>query len=367
MFKRIKRQRRINLALQGGGAHGAFSWGVLERLLDDDAIDYGWISATSAGAVNAAAMVAGLAEGGRPAAKAKLRAVWEAVHKAGVPDLMRLNPFLAGISRSNAVTQMAQMFSPYDFNPMGFDPLRRLLEAHIDFAALRATPGPELLIAATDIATGAPRLFRRAEITVEAILASACLPTLHHAVRIDGGAYWDGGFSANPDLLTLARQSPVEDTLLVLLTPFVKPGVPTTAREIAGHVNHLTFNAPLLREIEAIGAARRAHRPGWLGRINADERVATHRFHLIDASRYVQNLAPESKGQPEMQMLNYLHGTGIAETGKWLQRHLGDIGVRETADLPQRLAHARARARSTDVVGDVNAGGAGVASTAAAE
>src|SRR5262249_32709033 len=154
--------------------------------------------------------------------------------KAGVPDLVRLNPWLAGLSRSNALAQVAQMFSPYDFNPLGFDPLRKLLEAHIDFAALRQEAGPELLIAATSVATGRSRLFRRSEITVEAVLASACLPTLHHAVTIDGQAYWDGGFSANPDLVTLGRESPVEDTLIVKLSAPDSNGVPTSTREIAG-------------------------------------------------------------------------------------------------------------------------------------
>ena len=343
MFDRFKPKCRLNLALQGGGAHGAFTWGVLDRLADEASLEFGWISATSAGAVNAAAFAAGLAEGGPAGAKAKLAAVWEAVHKAGVPDLLRLNPFLAGISRSGTMAQMAQLFSPYDFNPLGFDPLRRLLEAHIDFAMLRRTRGPELLMAATDITTGATRLFRRAEITVEAVLASACLPTLHHAVRIGNAAYWDGGFSANPDLITLARESPVGDTLLVQLTPFVKTGVPTGAREIAAHVSHLTFNAPLIREIETLELIRRGGRSRSLFARDPDRRVVDHRFHLVDASRYTLALAPDTMGKPELQLLNYLHGTGIAETGKWLERHLKQIGRMETADLGQRLAHARAR------------------------
>ncbi|HJU30509.1 MAG TPA: patatin-like phospholipase family protein, partial [Hyphomicrobiaceae bacterium] len=142
----FRRKQRLNLALEGGGAHGAFTWGVLERLLEEEAIEVGWISGTSAGAVNAVALAAGLAEGGRATARAKLRAVWEAVAKAGVPDLLRNYPWLAGLSKSNALAQVAGLFSPYDFNPLNFDPLRKLLEAHVDFALLRAAPGPELLI-----------------------------------------------------------------------------------------------------------------------------------------------------------------------------------------------------------------------------
>src|SRR5512145_1177761 len=162
IFRRQRQQ--LNLALEGGGAHGAFTWGVLDRLLEERDLDIAWISATSAGAVNAAALAAGLLEDGRTGARAKLRAVWEAVAKAGVPDLVRLNPWLAGMSRSNALAQVAQLFSPYDLNPLGFDPLRKLLEDHIDFAALRASSEPELLIAATALSTGRPRLFRRREI-----------------------------------------------------------------------------------------------------------------------------------------------------------------------------------------------------------
>jgi NTE family protein len=138
MFRRQRQQ--VNLALEGGGAHGAFTWGVLDRLLEEQSLDIAWISATSAGAVNAVALAAGLLEDGRTGARAKLRAVWEAVAKAGVPDLVRLNPWLASISRSNTLAQVATLFSPYDFNPLGFDPLRKLLEAHIDFALLRASP-----------------------------------------------------------------------------------------------------------------------------------------------------------------------------------------------------------------------------------
>ena len=242
----------LNLALQGGGAHGAFTWGVVDRLLEEEWIDIGWISATSAGAVNAVALASGLLDGGREGARTELAEVWEAVQQSGVPDLLKLNPFLLGLSRSKSFAQLATLFSPYDFNPLGFDPLRRLLEQHIDFAALRSQPGPNLLIAATDVATGRARLFHRHELTVESVLASACLPMLHHAVIIDGRAYWDGGYSANPDLVNLALESPVQDTLLVQLNPTQTDELPTDARDINAHVNAVTFNQPLLREVDML-------------------------------------------------------------------------------------------------------------------
>ena len=340
----FRRSQRLNLALEGGGAHGAFTWGVLDRLLEDEALDIGWISATSAGAVNAVALAAGLVEGGRAGARAKLRAVWEAVAKAGVPDLMRLNPWLASISRSNTLAQVAALFSPYDFNPLGFDPLRKLLGAHIDFSTLRTSSGPELLIAATDVATGRARLFRRREITVEAVLASACLPTLHHAVSIDGRAYWDGGFSANPDLLTLARESPAGDTLIVKLTALDRDGLPTSAREIAARVNQLTFGQPMLRDVEVIATVRRLHgRWGWTSS-PADARLARHRFHLIEAGRFTAALAPESKGKPDIELLTYLHGAARSETEKWLARHRAGIGAKETVDLARHFLTPRTEA-----------------------
>jgi NTE family protein len=329
----FRRQQRLNLALEGGGAHGAFTWGVLDRLLEDDSPEVAWISATSAGAVNAVALAAGLLEDGRTGARARLRAVWEAVAKAGVPDLVRLNPWLASLSRSNALAQVASMFSPYDFNPLGFDPLRKLLAEHIDFAALRKTSGPELLIAATSVATGRPRLFRRAEITVESVLASACLPTLHHAVNVDGQAYWDGGFSANPDLVTLGRESPVEDTLIVKLSAIDPNGVPTSAREITGRVNQITFIQPMLRDVEVIEAVR-THYSRWVRlRSASDAHLARHRFHLIEAGRFTAALAPESKAKPDIELLTYLFNAGRSETEKWLARNRASIGRKATVDL----------------------------------
>jgi NTE family protein len=344
----FRRQQRLNLALEGGGAHGAFTWGVLDRLLEDATLEIAWISATSAGAVNAVALASGLAEDGRVGARAKLRAVWEAVAKAGVPDLVRLNPWLASLSRSSTLAQMAQLFSPYDFNPLGFDPLRKLLQDHVDFADLRSTPGPELLIAATALSTGRPRLFRRREMTVEAVLASACLPTLHHAVVIDGQAYWDGGFSANPDLVTLGRESPVADTLIVKLSGIDANGVPTSAREIAGRVNQITFMQPMLRDVEVIEAVRRNHSQSRWMRLKdtADARLAYHRFHLIEAGRFTGALAPESKAKPDIELLTYLFEAGRSETEKWLARHRGCVGSKATVDLAAHFLKPRPEVRS---------------------
>jgi NTE family protein len=305
-----------------------------------------WISGTSAGAVNAVALAAGLAAGGPAAAREKLRDVWTAVAKAAAPDLLRMIPLLAGMQRSGALARMTAVFSPYDLNPLGFDPLRKVLESHIDFSLLRTTRGPELLIAATDIATGRARLFRRAETTVEAVLASACLPTIHHAVEIEGRAYWDGGYSANPELITLALDSPVHDTLIVQLSPLLKPGLPTSARDITAHVAHVTFNQPYVRDLDLIVAAREreAARSTWWPRAEtSDRRLARHRFHLIDSGRFTSALAPDSKVRPELALLTYLFDAGSDETAKWIERNRASIGLRDTAEIARRLADARSR------------------------
>jgi NTE family protein len=336
-----RKRRRINLALQGGGAHGAFTWGVLDSLLQDEEIEFAWVSATSAGAVNAVALAAGLAAGGREAAQDTLRKVWEAVEQAGVPDLLRLNPFLFGLTRMAPLPSVSSLLSPYDFNPLGFDPLRNLLKAHIDFDKLRTSSPVELLIAATDVETGRARLFRRHELTVEAVLASACLPTLHHAVMIDGRAYLDGGFSANPDLVTLAAESPVEDTLIVQLNDPERSRAPTSAREIEARVNTITFNQPLLRDVELIVEAQDAALRRYGGRRGRLWRLRRHRFHLIDTKRYTVGLRAESKLTPDKGLLTYLHGAGRMEAHKWLERCRKSLGRRATVDLRERFLAPR--------------------------
>lgn len=336
----MTRPKRINLALQGGGAHGAFTWGVLDTLLEAGGIEIGWVSAASAGAVNAVALAAGLAEGGRDGGRAKLHEVWHAVHKAAVPDLLRHNPFLSGISNLAATSGVGRMFSPYQFNPMGFDPLRKLLSETIDFEKLRAASPIELLIAATDVSTGRARFFRRQDMTVDAVLASACLPTLHHAVEIDGRAYWDGGFSSNPDLIRIALESPVQDTILVLLNPTSKPGVPTSPLQIATETGRLTFNAPLMRDVEIIEAVREAEGSWLKRRFSRPTRLtplATHRFHMIEAGRHTAALPAGSKMKPDWDLFKYLHGAGRHETLKWLDAHRADIGRRASVDLKARF------------------------------
>ena len=342
------RKTTLNLALQGGGAHGAFTWGVLDHLLEQNLFEFRWISGTSAGAVNAVALASGLAIGGPEAARAKLRSVWQSVAKLGEPDFLRNNPFLASLARSNTAHKLAQILSPAEVNPLGLDPLRRLIESEIDFSVLRTTPGPELLIAATHVASGQARLFRRREMTVETVLASACLPMLQRAIEIDGQLYWDGGFAANPDLVTLGSESPTPDTLIVQLSPLVRSAKPSSMREINGHMLHLTFNQPYVRDLERIVAVRRlADRPSLFGRSRAtvhEQRLSAHRFHIVEAGRFTGGLSVESRGKPEHELIEYLFSAGRQQAGRWLDRNLGDIGIRDSAEIEKRLAAYRASA-----------------------
>jgi NTE family protein len=302
------------LALQGGGAHGAFTWGVLDRLLEEPDLEIDTISAASAGAVNAVAMLSGLSDGGREAARAKLDAVWQAIAKAGLPDYIRLNPFLAGLAR------VPSLVSPYTFNPLDINPLRSILAAQIDFERLEASPPAGLIISATDVATGKARLFEEHEISVDVVLASAALPTLHRSVEIGGRHYWDGGFSANPDLVTLAARSACPNTLLVLLNPARVEAVPRQVVEIANRVSSITFHQPLLRDLREI-EVRRQSAKGWRGWLApaSERRLARHRFHALSADVYTADLAPESRLQPHWELLSHLKSAGRNEAGRWLE------------------------------------------------
>jgi NTE family protein len=331
----------LNLALQGGGAHGAFTWGALEALTEEATLDVTCISATSAGAVNAVAYASGYAKGGAPEARAALEGIWTDIERAALPDFMRT------IARAS-LASITSIFSPYEFNPLGFDPLRNILKAHIDFEAVRHKAPFELLIAATDASTGRAKLFRKTEIDVEAVLASTCLPSLHKAVEVNGAHYWDGGFSANPDLVTLTGSGFAHDTLLVKLNPLVNPTLPTSAAEIAGRVNRITFNQPLLRDIALIDEAQRHMKIAAWCSSRRWRCMHRHRFHLIDAEPYTRGLPPGSSLEPDGELFRRLRTAGRNEGRQWLATAYKSVGRRATADLAG-LFLGRPRAASLEV------------------
>jgi NTE family protein len=331
ILRRDARLRCLNLALQGGGAHGAFTWGVLDSLLEIEDLRIDGISGASAGAINAVAIAAGLALDGRAGARNKLAEVWGSIADT-VPALLAPLRVLPADVVLGVATRVV---SPYQFNPFDLDPLRDVLARTIDFKRLRRAPHVQLHIAATDVADGRPRIFVTREISLEVVLASACLPHLRRAVRIGRRHYWDGGFSANPPLLPLVFERRAADTLIVLLDPLHDPELPTSAPAIARQVGRLTFNAPLRREVELIRQWRGLAAEGITLGGHRRRRLRHHRFHLIDGGEHTRSLEPASRLYPERRTLEALRDSGRTAARAWFERNFEALGQRATIDLAE--------------------------------
>lgn len=332
---------RIDLALQGGGSHGAFTWGVLDALLQDETIALDGISGTSAGALNAAVLATGMVRGGRAGARRALKDFWDDV--ASTPTAFGLDPYDA---RNHALIGANPAFeffgallrsvSPYQFNPLGINPLRAVLERHVDVAAMRSGPF-KLFINATAVTTGQPKLFAGEELGIDALLASACLPQLFQAVEIGGVPYWDGGYSGNPALWPLIYHTPALDLLLVRINPISRPGTPTTAMDILDRVNEITFNAGLVGELRAIGFVTRLLQQQ---RLDAD-RYKALRLHMIGDDAALVPLGAASKMDTSRDFLTRLHGLGQRAALAWLKTHRADLGRRSTVDIDAQFLGPR--------------------------
>lgn len=324
-----KSLKQLNLALQGGGAHGAYTWGVLDRLLEDEYLTIDAISGTSAGAVNAVALAQGFMEGGLPGARARLTAIWTDISKAG--DFLRVPSF-----DSNPATMMTRamigMFSPYDTSPLAFDPLRDILKEHIDFEGLRENSVIGLHIAATRVATGQARIFKTDEISLETVLASSCLPIMGKAVTINGEHYWDGGFSANPALRPVIFDSNTDDTLLVQLSPMTDFDLHKHIPGVSNHVSQLSFSQSLSREIELIEEMR-ALTENNLNLNQKARNLSRHRFHLIDGTPATSRFNMGSEMTPNWSMLMDLFEKGREACTLFLEAHRSDIGHKASVDL----------------------------------
>ncbi|AKC88121.1 alpha/beta hydrolase [Pseudoxanthomonas suwonensis] len=321
--------------MQGGGAHGAFTWGVLDRLLEEEWLQIDGISGTSAGAMNAAVLVDGYGKGGREGARAALAAFWRAVSDAalfspfqrGPLDVMLGRWSLDGSPLFVGMDLATRLWSPYDFNPFGFNPLRDLLEASIDFEQLTRAP-VKLFITATNVRTGRGRVFRNAELSPDVLLASACLPNMFQAVELDGEYYWDGGYSGNPTITPLVRDCDSRDTILVAINPVERAGRPTTAREILSRINEVSFNAGLLKELRMIALLRQVVDAG-----NCEgARWAQMRIHLV-RNELAAELDHSSKLNAEWSFLKMLHGEGRRAAADFLARDGGNLGRRSSVDL----------------------------------
>lgn len=325
----------IDLALQGGGSHGAFTWGVLDRLLEETRLRIDGISGTSAGAMNAAVLADGYAAGGADGARQALAAFWR-----GISDAARFSPFQRGLldralgkwTLDNSpffigMDLLSRLFSPYDLNPGNANPLRDILSAMIDFDRLRTSP-IRLFITATNVRTGRGRVFRNADITPDVLLASACLPTLFQAIEIDGEPYWDGGYSGNPTMTPLVRELESDDTILVPINPVERAGTPSTARDILNRLNEVSFNAVLLKELRMIALLRKVVDAG-----NTEgARWARMRIHLV-RNALMSDLGYSSKLNAEWDFISWLHGEGRKAADEFLARDGKHIGKRSSVDL----------------------------------
>jgi NTE family protein len=330
----------VDFALQGGGSHGAYTWGVLDRLIEEPWLRIEAISGTSAGAMNAALVADGWMQGGAEGARAALDAYWRRVSHAAAFSPLQRSPLDRLMGRWTLDTSpayvvmdlMARVLSPYDLNPLGFNPLRDILTDSINFGRLARAP-IRLFITATNVRTGRGRIFRNAEITADVLLASACLPTMFQAIEIDGDPYWDGGYAGNPTLTPLVRESDAHDIILVQINPRERPDRPRTANEVLNRLNEISFNSPLMKELRMIALLRQVADPGhgegarWAG-------MRTHRI-MSDA---LADFGASSKLNAEWEFVSLLKEEGRKCADAFLSAHGEDIGKQSTADLDALLA-----------------------------
>ena len=333
--------KRINLALQGGGAYGAFSWGVIDHILEDGRLEIEGITGASAGAVNAVLLADGLARGGRDEARKRLAEFWRAASlNSGLPELQRramdrLFSFLPIESSPLGiwVKAVSQYLSPYDFNPLNINPLKDLIERFVDFDAIRKAATPQVFVNATNVHTGRLRVFPHDKITAEAVVASACLPLLFQAVEIDGVPYWDGGYLGNPSIFPLFGATQTEDVLLIQINPIARNTTPTSNRDIVSRLNEITFNSPLMGELRAIEFVARLIDQGKLPRGIGPGKYRRINMHRIALDAFAKQPDIGNRFNTDYDFFEMLRTNGKRATQRFLDKHFGDIGVRGTVDL----------------------------------
>ncbi|RAI01983.1 patatin [Acuticoccus sediminis] len=335
-------RKPVSLALQGGGAHGALTWGVLDRLLEDGRLDIASISGTSAGAMNAVVLADGYRRGGPDGARAHLTAFWKAVSEAASLSPIRRSVldwvwgrFSLDYSPSYLFFEnLSRVFSPYELNPFGINPLRDILANLVDFDNVNRCPDLRVYVTATNVRTGQPKIFRQGAVTADAVMASACLPQMFPAVEIDGEAYWDGGFVGNPALYPLVGDPNVPDIIVVQINPIVRQKVPKRARDIINRVNEISFNSSLIKELRMLALFQQVMAENEIRRYHQ-----TH-LHLIHADAEIQDLAASSKLNAEWAYLTMLFERGRQWADAWLAANYDKIGVASTLDLAATLGAA---------------------------
>jgi NTE family protein len=322
--------RRLSLALQGGGSFGAFTWGVLDRLLEEEAIEFDTVSGASAGAFNAVILATALAEGDRQLAREKLEHFWLRTSQS-----LGLNPFGTAAwfnpgAAAGSISFWTSFLSPYQFNPLDLNPMRNVLSEVVDFESLRRPGALPLLLAATRVSDGQARIFNNAEIDAETVLASASLPLFYHAVKIDDEAYWDGGYSANPPLVDLAMASSTPDILVVQITPMRKVETPLTSPDIIRRLGHITFNASLLREMAALDHLAKSNSSPWALLTPMGRKFRRLRQHHIAAEEVFNDLHNASEMNVSWEFLLKLRALGREAAETWLSKGAADATAKPT-------------------------------------
>ncbi len=352
--------KTVNLALQGGGAHGAFAWGVLDKLVEDGRIEIDGLSATSAGSMNAAVYAYGKMTGGPDGAREALHNFWLNISRAGemyspikkMP--WEMIPWLNGGNGGHSLTfwlfeTWTRMFSPYELNPFNFNPLRDVLLKSVDFEKLLLCKCTNLFISATNVRTGNVRVFRNPEVIPDVVLASACLPYLFQAVEIEGEYYWDGGFMGNPALFPLFYHTEARDIIVLHINPMCRPALPKTAAEIGNRLNEITFNASLLKEFRSIAFVTKLLEEGWI----KDEYRSRLRHMLVHSIRAeaLKDLSVATKFNCDWKFLTQLRDRGREAAGQWLKENFVHLGKRSTVDLHKEFLGFSSR-HSADAFSD---------------
>lgn len=335
-------KKAISLALQGGGSHGAFTWGVLDRLLEDNRVEIAAISGTSAGAMNAVVMADGLMRDGEQGAKHRLEVFWRAVSDAArFSPIQRtaLDMFMGNWNMDMSPTYLysnmiSRFFAPAEFNPLKINPLQDILLEYVDFEQVTHCESVDLFIAATNVETGRVRVFNREEVNADVVMASACLPHLFEAVEIEGVPYWDGGYAGNPPLFPFTQCKDSDDIVIVQINPIERKGAPRTAHEIHNRVDEITFNQSLLKELRAIQFVQRLLEQGAL---DSDNYRNMH-VHVIENQQKMRSLGASSKMNAQWQFLVHLRDIGRETAGTWLDRNYSDLGKKSTVDLQEMFA-----------------------------
>lgn len=334
-------EKSINLAIQGGGAHGAFAWGIIDKLLEDGRLHIEGISGTSAGSLNAALLAYGLLIGGRDSAREHLERFWKSISASGnlynPNKQMPWEKFFFGNKMEHSIAfkwfeACTHTFSPYQLNPLDFNPLKDVLLENIDFDRLQQCQITQLFLSATNVRTGHVRIFRTPEITVNTVLASCCLPFIFKAIEIDGDYYWDGGYTGNPPLFPFFRHVKSQDIVILHINPIERPSPPILPEQIFNRINEISFNNSLLKELHAISFVHRLLNEGWL-KDEFKDRLKYMYLHSISADTALHDLSVASKASSDWEFLLMLKNRGRAKAAEWLEKNFDKVGKQSTSYL----------------------------------